>query len=273
MRMMRWRTLSAGLALGLELLARGAEPDFHVSAESITEHRYSRENSSTCNLQVKFSGKLVQESKGVLETRVIKAVNNLGEDVTRSKPKPYEPLMALLTTGARQGNILRLQASHRQARNLTIEGEADLFYPTATNGGLVIKTNFINDADVWLQAPELTRANVKVMFVGREHFDTFFKAWREQNRGPYSTGGNSNPDPRKCALRFRIEGKVQTVARVELEEPGGKLVQPLRAMAMENYLLIDFPSPPPTEARLLIYLAVPEARRTVPFKLENVALP
>lgn len=78
--------ISVLFCLALVFKANATEQEITVLVDHIRETRWNddadRSNRlSSCFIQLKFEGKITQESIGIVEVRPIKATNDLGEDL------------------------------------------------------------------------------------------------------------------------------------------------------------------------------------------------
>jgi hypothetical protein len=257
-----------------------AAEHLQVIVQNISEYRnneHPRVNS--CELKLCFSGNAVAESLGILNVRILSAENDLGEDIApiqtpnRSVPFPREPV-AEVDHEKKSTKTIQLKPSSRKAATISLRGEVDLYQPDLVPHSRVVLTNFILNPNTWLESPGLSKADVKIMFVGRENFESFTRMWREKQLGAHMISSSlAGQGDVKNALRFHIEDPGYRVVKLDLQDAAGVSQRPWAVMLSEKYRLLGFPNRPASDVQLVLYLDDPDAKRTLAFRLEKIPLP
>ncbi len=156
-------------------IAPAASNDVQVTVESVSDMRSTGNSSPRCNVQLRFSGGDVPDAYNIHDVLVTTAVDDAGHDL-RAAPNPERDRMRF-SQGyyGPQGNNFAQQSTHavellsppREAHSVKLlEGEAELFFPTTENGGLVIIKNILARAGETFTNPALKKLNVNITYLG-----------------------------------------------------------------------------------------------------------
>src|SRR5208282_3740364 len=121
-------------------MARAATNDINVQVENVSDMRSTASIYPRCQLQLRFSGGDVADAFGIYDVRITKALDDTGRDLLAGSDGG--PKQRFFQEGgyARQfTRAVEIATPSRTARTIkTLEGEAQLLYPTPVNGGMVI---------------------------------------------------------------------------------------------------------------------------------------
>jgi len=270
-------------------IAPAASNDVQVAVESVSDSRSTGNPSPRCSVQLRFSGGDVSDAYNIHDVRVTAAVDDAGHDL-RADPDPQRSRMDF-NQGywGPQANNFAQQSTHavevlsppREAHSIKLlQGEAELYFPTTENGGLVIIKNFLAHSGETFTDPALKKLNVNITYFGKDGDEGNTSTQRVQSTPP--TPADSTPAIRR--LPFRRANQMRGL-QFSIDDPDHRLVDMtfmdaycrqawggMNSMNANNRTY-QFQSELPSTLRLYIYLAAPEAMKTVPFKIENIDLP
>jgi hypothetical protein len=241
-----------------------------------------------CSVQLRFSGGDVPDAYNIHDVRVTTAVDDTGHDL-RAEPNPERDRMRF-SQGyyGPQGNNFAQQSMHavellsppREAHSIKLlEGEAELLFPTTENGGLVIIKNILAHAGETFTNPALKKLNVNITYLGSgDEVNTSTQKLQSTSSTP------QDPVPQVRRLPFRRFSQMPGL-QFSVDDPDHRLVDMTFMDAYcrqawggmnsmnDNIRVYQLQGAVPSSLRLYIYLAAPDAIKTVPFKLENIDLP
>jgi hypothetical protein len=270
-------------------IAPAASNDVQVTVESVSDSRSTGNSSPRCSVQLRFSGGDVSDAYNIHDVRVTTAVDDTGHDL-RAEPNPERDRMRF-SQGfyGPQGNNFAQQSMHavellsppRESHSIKLlEGEAELLFPTTENGGLVIIKNFLAHPGQTLTNPALKKLNVNITYFGKDGDEANTSTQRVQSTP--STPLDPTQTPRR--LPFRRLNQMPGL-QFSVDDPDHRLVDMtfmdaycrqtwggMNSMG-PNTRVYQLQGEVPSTLRLYIYLAAPEAIKTVPFKIENIELP
>lgn len=149
----------------------------------------------------------------------------------------------------------------------SLEGEGEVFTPTADNGGMLVLSNLLAFRGKSLPLPATMVSATKIHFAGIVDFGEQETSLRS-TAGIVSQGGLvANPTN---SLRFEIENPEAYFVQLKFRAPDGGAIHPLKTLRSGNIVVYNFGESPRADWQLALYLATPKAMRTVPFRAENV---
>ena len=272
-------------------IARGGTNDIQVVVDNVTDARSTGNSMPRCSLQLRFSGADVADAFGIRDIRVMAAVDDTGRDLRVDSDQekarrrffpgnayafqnnPYAPQ----TT-----HMVELLSPERGAHTIKVlEGEVDLFFPTPENGGVVIIKNFLAHPGDTFSDPLLKKANVTITYLGKEGSEatTSTNAVQPPPTHPQDPAPAIRHIPfmrrpgQMKGLQFSIDDPDHRLAdMIFVDSYGRELWGGMNSMG-NGSRTYQFQSELPSNLQLRIYLATPEAIKTVPFKIEDIALP
>ena len=166
-----------------------------------------------------------------------------------------------------------------------MQGELDLFHPTAENGGKIVVKSFQARPGEYIESPDLEKANIKLFYVTKDtekkatdqldqeaakHSDaTSMPPWRHKPSWgpPYPMNNVKNP------VQFIFSDPDGKLLDFALLDSSGSVIGNRGTGRGPTFFYAGFEKELPPDAQLVVYLATPASIRTVPFKLENIPLP
>jgi hypothetical protein len=224
-------------------------------------------------VQLRLSGDDIADALAIHDVRITTAVDDTGRDL-KIGPDQQEMMPRAFQGGGpsyRQfTHMAELANPSRNARVIkTIEGEADLLFPTPENGGLVIVKGFLAHPGEPLVDPVLKKSNVSITYLGKEGAET-----NSDDRMPQPSGRIRYRRPiQGYRLRFSIEDPEHRLSEIAFIDAYGRQIWNGGSSINTRNRTYDFQEEPPSNLRLFVYLATPGAIKTVPFKIENIELP
>jgi hypothetical protein len=151
----------------------------------------------------------------------------------------------------------------------TLEGEVVLLYPTPENGGLVIVKDFLAHPGEPLNDPALKKWDVSITYLGKDGAETNADDGTSQPQlsGRFGRRGSGR------GLRFSIDDPGHRLSEVAFMDAYGRSIWNGGSSNNMSSRTYYFQEEPPSNLRLYIYLATPDAIKTVPFRIENIDLP
>lgn len=265
----------------------GAAQTINVSVGDVSDNRTTGGFSSECKLELKFTGDAASDAAAVRQVRVKKAIDELGRDLNRSDS--HESFHSL-NSGQRNG-VLKTELSLRNpSRNAgtikLVDGEVELFSPTAANGGVLTIKDILKHPAEPVQNEALKKHGVEVIYLTKESYEAKKKQIQEQQKtdadgklgeafGELFKGmfGGMMASDSKNSVKLYVKDPEKRVVDVEFQDASGNALKTGSSWSMGELRQIEFKSAPPPDTRLLIHLATPEALQTFTFKVENVPLP
>jgi hypothetical protein len=77
----------------------------------------------------------------------------------------------------------------------------------------------------------------------------------------------------KNNITIAINDADRRIVSMELQDANGQRLQTRSTWGGNTLRTYGFQTPPPADARLVVYVATPDAIRSYPFALENIPLP
>jgi hypothetical protein len=265
----------------------GAAQNISVSVGDVSDNRTTGGFSSECKLELKLTGDAASDAAAVRQVRVKKAIDELGRDLIRSDSKEA---FHSFNSGQRNG-VLKTELSLRNpSRNAgtikLVEGEVELFSPTAANGGILIIKNILKHPAEPVQNEALKKYGVEVIYLTKESYEAKKKQIQEQQKadadgklgeafGELFKGmfGGMMASDSKNSVKLYVKDAEKRVVDVEFQDAGGHALTSMSSWSTGELRQMEFKSAPPADTQLLIHLATPEALQTFTFKVENIPLP
>lgn len=282
----------------------GDLPKLWVDITQVSESRML--NSSSVILNLTIAGEETAPLAVVRQFSVTRAVDNQGRTLSSSGNRVIlagatfttvvgvisGPVLATASTFASitanspmaalgQGGISRvpyettvsLSPVARDATSIKqVEGTVELYQPSESNNAILRIPN-IRSHPGRIEHPLLVKHGIVLFYLGdKESYD-------DAARRASGTGRLSLSDPVTIftpdwvkSFTLSSQDNSRMILGIELQDAGGVPI-PTQARTIgstvTNYLA---ESPLPDDAQLVIYLATPEAIKTVPFRFENVPL-
>ena len=255
-----------------------------VTASEVTKIEVKNTNTYACRFVLTFSGGQIASSMGIRKLFFTRAESETGQSF-----KVNESYRWMMSFFSAQGDFgagrcvqmwlpLEIQAAHPHAvRNL--EGEAEVYCPSPTNGGMVVFDGFVKRPGEALHDDALTRCGVKLTFVGRDNFETCKKDWQVNRATMISVKPRVKaPENVNDSLQFLVEDPERRVIKYEfLDEkgqslPAGQMIGTDSLTTTTSHQFHIFDKPPSDGTQLRIYLATPESLQRVKFKVKDIPL-
>jgi len=267
----------AGALVGVSLtamftgIASGGTNDIRVLVTSVMDMRSTSDSMPRCQVQLKFSGDAVSDALGIREIRITAAVDDTGRDLRAS---PDRMRLGSRFSGGPARQLAQMAELANPSRNAhaikTLEGEADLLFPTAENSGLVIAKDFMAKPGEPLGDPALKKANVTITYLGKDGSES--RSDDVAGEIPVQVPPRRRPSAGP-SLRFSIDDPDRRLVEMTFMDNYGRQVWAGQSGINGTIRSYTFQDDLPTNVRLFVYLATPDAIKTIPFKIENIALP
>jgi hypothetical protein len=240
-------------------------PDLRATAEL---QIWEGKSSTNGYLHLSLIGGPIPQADGIRRVKFFHATDASGNPIPLAPRSAANDLKLVQHAPApvRAQSTLFLGAPPNVTGLKSLEGEVEVFTPTAENGGTLVLSNWLTYRGKPLPLPAAAAAT-KVHFAGPVDFGEQETALRS-TAGIVSQGGViTNPTN---SLRFEIENPEAYFVRLEFRDPDGGAIQPVKTLRSGNIVVYNFREAPGTDWQLVVYLATPEAMRTFPFRAENV---
>jgi hypothetical protein len=263
---------------------RGA-PDVRVKVGDITDKRTTGQFFAECEIELQVIGDTVAESAGLRAIRIKTAVDDTGRDLLKEEEE--SPSFDEINTEQKTSieKTVKLKNPARSAKFIKlIEGEVELFQPTAANGGVVVEKRFMTRVNAPLQSATLKKWNVQITYMTKEGIEAKKKEIEKKQEAGEKIGeafaqlfqgifGGMTSDDAN-SLQFVIEDPDGRFVDLKFQDAKGKPIDTqgrFRSGPLYGYSFGEaLPGP---DAQLVIYLATPTSLKAVPFKVENIPLP
>src|SRR2546423_12866082 len=171
-------------ALCLTLHAQEApKQTIRVSVGNVTDNRTTGSFFSECKLELKITGDAATDAATVRQVRVKKAVDELGRDLTREDNRDSS---SSFSSNQRNGVLktdLRLRNPSRNASIIKlVDGEVELFTPSAANGGVLTVKDILKHPVEPVQSEALKKYGVELMYLTKESYEAKKKQVEEQQK-------------------------------------------------------------------------------------------
>lgn len=260
-------------------------PGVRVNVMEVSEQR-SISNPSQCRLELVFTGDPVLDASSVLKLQIRRATDDQDRNLIGERTGDR------LSNSQRSGNAVRaqlvLKTPSRNAKMIRlIEGEAELFSPSATNGGLVIISGFLAHPAEPVVNDVLRENHIDLMYLTKDSFEAKKKQIAEEEKAANGMMGGfaaafgdmfsgifgSALGDAKDSIALLIKDPEKRIVSIELQDASGKPILTRGTSSSNTLRQIGLQSPPPADARLVLQVATPESVRSFPFTVENIPLP
>lgn len=283
-----WFALAA--LLPAQTAPRPASP-LRFNITNVSDSRST--NMSTCSLDLNIFGDAADDAMSVIRVRVTKALDELDRDLTMTDNSSTS--FGFLESGRRTQALrtqLRLRSPSRNSGTIKlVEGEIDLFSPTIANGGKITLPRISSQTSAPVQHPAFQKLGIEVVFLTREAYDARVQQMQtSQNGTALDQFGAGFAELFRGLMSSPMGGDPKNTAYIYIKDAGNRVVSCDLADSQSSAIRtrsrssrggvvtgmlqqINLEAPLPEDAQLNVYLSVPEAVKTFPLKLENVALP
>ncbi len=267
-------------------------PNVQVLVGDVTDNRTTGSFFAKCEVELKVMGDAVGDTFGIRAIRVLTAVDDTGRQL---KPEQEQgPLF--FSKNTERNNLLKekvgLKNPARSAKAIQLlQGELELFHPTAENGGMVIVNGFMEKPGEPLGAPALKTQNVKVMYVTKEILDAKKRELQDKAKAKAESelqqagqefgdaftkllgGMFSGMVKEGSSLNFLADDPDKRLVELEFLDAAGKPLKGNGRTSMGELRSYSFEKLPPADTQLVIYVATPDSVTVVPFTLKDIPLP
>jgi hypothetical protein len=290
------------LGLGLFLILPAAVRAQDVKAPTPLQIRVgdvsdtrSTSQDSGCQVELIFTGDVVQDAGNVREVRITEATDEVGrnlvmrpdEDNNNNNFNRFNQFNNGRNPSAARRAEARLRNPSRNSATIKIlKGEVVFFNPNEVNGGRLTLPGVLAHPAEPIQNPGLAKYGIQMMYLTKATFEAKKKeldaqgngatdpklgALREAFTGPFANGTMFTGQPN--AVQLYVLDPDQRIVNLKFVDGQGKAVQSNGGWTSNNYRNFNFNTPPPADMQLVIELATPEALQPYPFSLENIPLP
>lgn len=245
--------------------------ELRVALGDVSEHRTTSKISSCCTIELKLLGDAATEAVDVIKVRVHKAEDDLKRNLVWTATE--NPLAYLDTNQKGDPGPLKtyvtLHAPSRRATSINLlEGEVEVFAPTPANGGLILLKDYFKNPLTPISHPLLKRHQLEVLYVTKEAFQS-----QKDNFPRYrALLGSGWPSSNTPARLYLINPK-QLLVRVDFLNADGVSQESTPYPYRQEVRPIDLKVKPSAGAQVVLKVMTPEAKRSLPFKIENIPLP
>jgi hypothetical protein len=261
-----------------------------VDCLRVTEQRVT----SNCVVELMFTGEAMVGRMGVLGCTVIRATDEVGNDLCPPGGQPFvgsgvagdrslAPLRGWFDVNAhrqqrRYSSVSLRPAAHAAKQIRELQGELLLYSPTYTNGGVVVCADFLRTPGTEFNHPGLESAQVHLTWHTKETYQARQRTAAPPRAGPDPAGlfvsrPGEAPDAAKNYFVLHAADPEKQIVGFALREPGGKFLPVSSRNSAGDYHGLYFDELLPEKVDLFVYLATPGAVEAVPFKFENLPLP
>lgn len=272
-----WLIVLSGL-----LATRTPGQEVQVVAGNVSDWRTMEKHSARdgCEVELRIVGDAAAKTVAIRAVRIRVAEDDTGRDLrmpkdrgfefyaTRRLGKTFVHTRVLLMNPARSAKLIKL-----------LEGELDAVQPTTENGGKIVLKDFQAQPGEPIEAPELKKWNVQLIYVTKETEESALKRLEK--------GSGGRPTPRRRPFLGSMEGMGfgenavgfvfndpdRRLVDLAILDASGVTIETRGDMRGPGQFMYNFEKELPRDAQLVVYLATPESIKTVPFKLENIPLP
>jgi hypothetical protein len=262
--------------------AAGADdfPALRVAVASVNESR-NNQGRGTLNLNLSILGEGLSPNALVKQVTVTKAVDNLGNVLSSSASGAnsaaslaiLESRLALSLSSSGRGGprpltgSASLAGSVRKAESLQyVEGTIDLFLPSEANGSIVRIPNVLSHAGR-IENPTLAKHGIEFYFLpdqaSYDEAEAAIAAFRTPPRVPDFPNG----------VGYFVRDPSGLIANQQLQQANGTVIPPRGNSRSGGTGSIHLSAPLPADAQLVFFLMIAEGIKTVPFRVEDIALP
>jgi len=243
-------------------------------------------NSAQYRVRLTFAGGPVPGSTGMRGLRIHKAETEAGRPVIISRPKytQHEEFSLMHNFAGTGWTIQRdiMITAPSDAKSVRIlSAEADLFFPTKSNGGRLEFDTFLGAMGQPLESSSFARNGIQVKFLSHESFESRRRT-EVTNRVRMITILPSPPlqGNRPDSLLFSITDPDLRVCDFSFQDGDGKPLPILTRMTeidpfsprSNRWYLYTFKEPPPLNTGVMIPVITQASLERIPFAVESFAL-
>jgi hypothetical protein len=283
-------TLFAGVAmLTLHSMVSVAQTNqLTVSPGNI--YRFGDTRDMDCTVQMEITGSLASNASAITDVRIHRATDDTGKDLThrvvhfpRFGVYPFAAPAA--ATGKTTGwlAVLHLKSPGESAKTIQqIQGEIDLAFPTAENGGLLKVTNLMANPGQEINAASLAKHGIKLTFHTFESYADFHRANPKKyvddrelvvERNCFSGIYGSPTNPPRSSIAIQVEDPRKMLIGLGFETQDGQRFRATSSCALPTFRCYRFEKPPPPDLNLVVTVAAPGVIRTELFSMVDTELP
>jgi hypothetical protein len=181
--------------------------------------------------------------------------------------------------------IISVRNPSRQSATIkSLEGEIELFTPTAENGGLLILPAVLAHPAEFVSLAALSDAGVRIMYLTPETYEAKRAAlgtdpndlagpWRDEFANYVKVQTRPPSAGRRTIELFYVDDPKSEIVDLELQSADGTSLAPRVNSGMGQLRVFYLARVSPADARLVVRIASAGALAVHPFKLENIPLP
>jgi len=265
---------------GVVVASTSELPSLRIAVSEISESRNSQ-GSSTTNLTLSIVGEGLSQDALVRQVNITKAIDSNDQPLAGGRGAVSQsPLSMINRPPGGMAQPMRatvpLGVVPRGTDSIKyVEGTIEVFVPAESNGS-IIRIGNIKSHLGRVEDPTLAKYGIVFHFLGDQASEDEARALRAQRGGGGSVSSVQIDSIHGYGLFFRDpSGKL---AGVQLQDGKGVPFQPGRGGGgggsnSGSLVAISLQSPIMDDSQLVIYVAVPESIKTVPFRVEDIPLP
>jgi hypothetical protein len=258
-----------------------------ASVGDVTDNRSTGSFFSECKVELKFTGDAAADAGTVRQVRVLIATDELGRDL---KPDKDDGMSASSFSSSRSSGALKTEVKLKNpSRNATViktlQGEVELFSPTEANGAILHVKDVLKHPAEPIQNPALAKYGIQLMYLTKETYEAKKKELEAQqsNAAGQKLGeavgemfkgmfGNMMSDSKE-SIALYVKDPDKRIVGLEFQDATGKPLKSQGSWSSSDFKQTQLAGPPAADTQLVIQLAVPEAVKTFPFEIHDIALP
>lgn len=275
---MKLRLLLITLAAGALWAQADSGPTTLVSPVIVSSVKDIRPN--YCHVALRLDD--ATGTYSIHDLRIVAATDDTGRDLRLDKgsnvPHPFN-------ISSNSLYYVYLKNPVRAARFITVlEGEVDLFQPRPDNDSKLVIKDFQAHPGEWLESSELQKAGIHLLYVTpdttntvREKFNALVAKRPTWEKEAALLQQSRNDLRLQNAVQLLCDDPDKRLVDVSYQDAAGNPIEKRGGAAGYAYstghFTHSFEHPLPADAQLVVYVATPASIKTVPFRLENIALP
>jgi len=272
------------------LVTQSKAEDVEVIVGDVTDTRTTGQLFSGCEVELKVVGDAVTNSLGIRAIRVHSALDDTGQSLLKDNNETPSFFDHNTEDKSALEEKIKLKNPSRSAKFIKLlEGELELFQPTTENGGMVVVENFMSEPSEPIESDSLDKWNIQITYLTKESYEAKKREFEEAHKGNIQkaaekVGGvfaemfedvfEETLSDEKNTLQFFVKDPENRVIDLGFTDSIGNPIKVWSRSSIGELRIYSFKdSTPPSDTRLVVYLATPESIKTVPFKLGNIPLP
>jgi hypothetical protein len=276
------------LALPVTAIAQTEQkpaPPIQVNVGDVTDNRSTGTFNSECKVELKFTGDAAADAQSVRRVQLTEATDTTGRDlIPKDDGEHSSHSFGFGQSGGALSTEVQLRNPSRNATAIKImKGQAELFNPTAANGGLLTVTNILQHPAEPVKYPALAKYNIQLIYLTKEAYDAKKKEIESQQNGGQKLGEafgqlftgmfSGMVSDSKNSIQLYVKDPDKRIIDLKFVDGQGNPLKSSQSWSSDDFRSTDFDSPPPPDTRVNIQLATPESLKTFSFQAENIALP